>query len=205
MKHLTFTINDELDVLEHYQLSPNEIFAVRALLIAQDDEDKESFVRYISLPESVRGSLRDMLLSLQSKGVILRSYKIPQKGEAFDIDDVEFNKNFLKNVYKASFEMGKELFDHYPISTNIQGKTVMLRGVSKKYDSLEDAYKAYGKAIRWKPEFHSEIIELVDWAKEHNIISCSLASFIVDNKWIDLKAIKEGDGVNVNYDTIRML
>ena len=82
---------------------------------------------------------------------------------------------------------------------------VPLRSVARKFDSLEDCYFKYGRAINWNPEKHNQIIELVKWAKENNIINCSLASFVINHGWIDLEALKNGDNVNINYDNIKLL
>ena len=146
-----------------------------------------------------------MLVKLQEKGIILQSYKIPNEGEEFIPYDISINKNFIKNLYKCSFELGKELFEEYPQFNTINGSLVSLRGISKHFNSLEEAYFKYGKYIKWSPEKHNEIIELVKWGKEHNIICQSLSSFIINNAWEDLKAMKEGDTMNINYDTIREL
>ena len=102
--------------------------------------------------------------------------------------------------------MGKELFDSYPQFGNINGNLIPLRGVSKKFDSLEQAYFKYGKSIGFNPEKHKTIIELVNWARENNILNCSLASFIVNEGWHDLNALKNGtDAANINYDAVRIL
>ena len=102
--------------------------------------------------------------------------------------------------------MGKELFEHYPQFATINNSIVPIRAVSKKFNSLEDAFRFYGKSIKWKPDVHEQIIDLLDWASQNtNFINCSLASFIIDQKWNDLQALKDGDLVNVNYDTVKML
>lgn len=100
--------------------------------------------------------------------------------------------------------MGKELFEEYPQFGYIQGNMVPLRTVAKKFDSLEDAYNKYGKAINHNYEVHKKIIELVKWAKENNILNMSLASFIVNNSWVDLEALKDGDS-GINYESVRLL
>ena len=102
--------------------------------------------------------IRDILESLQDKGLITKAYKIPQKGETFNPYEVTFNQNFIKNCHKASFEMGRELFEIYPQFANINGVTVPLRSVSKKFDSLEDFFKFYAKSIRYNPEVHNNIL-----------------------------------------------
>lgn len=81
-----------------------------------------------------------------------------------------------------------------------------LRGVSKKYDSLEDFYRVYGKTINWNPETHNKIIELLRWAKNNTqFIQFSLATFLIDRKWNELEALRDGQLSNINYDTIKML
>ena len=192
-------------ILIKYNLSPNELFFIRIILLSID-EDRGYYDGYICMTEESRGNIIELLNSLQVKGVILKSYKIPNSEEDFEPFDVEFNKNFIKYFYKCSFDMGEELYNTYPMFGNINGSTVALRGVSKKYDSLEDFYRAYGKTINWNPDTHNKIIELVKWAKENTqFIQFSLATFLIDRKWNELEALRSGELVNVNYDTIKML
>jgi hypothetical protein len=101
--------------------------------------------------------------------------------------------------------MGKELFETYPMFGIINGMNVGIRSVSKKFDTLEDFYRFYGKTIRNKPELHSHIIELVNWAKENNILTNTLANFVVDHKWSELEALKNGELVNVNFDAVKLV
>ena len=101
--------------------------------------------------------------------------------------------------------MGKELFEAYPMFGIINGVNVGIRSVSKKFDTLEDFYRFYGKTIRNKPETHSYILELVNWAKENNILTNTLANFVIDHKWNELEALKNGELVNVNFDAIKLV
>lgn len=206
MQKLNFNIDEELALIEKYEITPTEMFVTRLLLLAQEsDEEKEYLVKYLNIPEDVRGDFRNILISLQNKGIILKSYNIPNKGETLDIYEIEFNKNFLKNFYRASGDMGEELFEHYPQFANINGNLVGIRNVSKKFVDLEDAWRKYGKIIKWNPETHREIIGLLDWATENNIdINKSLANFICDHSWLDLQALRDG-GNTINVNNVRML
>ena len=152
-----------------------------------------------------RGNTRELLTGLQNAGVITKTYKVPEKGSTFNPLDVPINKNLVKDFYKCSFELGKELFEIYPMFGIINGETVGIRSISKKFDSLEDFYRFYGKTIRWKPEIHEHIIELVKWAKEKNLIVCSLANFVVDHKWDELEALRNGDVANIDFNAVRQL
>lgn len=205
MKNLTLTLEEEISILDKYRLVPNELMFIRILLILQDENDEDLFARYIKILKEEGINLREFIATLQGKEIILKSYKIPKQGETFDPYSIPFNKNFIKNLYKCSFELGKELFEVYPQFGNINGSLVGIRSVSKKFDSLEDAYFRYGKTIGWSIERHNHIIELVEWAKENNLINYTLASFIVDNRWYELEALKNGDLANVNYDTVKLI
>ena len=68
---------------------------------------------------------------------------------------------------------------------------------------MEDAYKAYGKAISWKPDVHQNIIQLVQWGKDNNYQFTTLDSFIVDNDWLNIEAMK--DSAQLNANTVKML
>lgn len=200
----TSTIEDELLILNKYRITPNELMFIRTLLILQEDANEELFKTYIEILHNSNIQIRELITRLQAKGIILKSFKVPNPGEAFDPYSIPINKPFLKNLFKSSFEIGKELFEVYPQFGNINGCVVPLRTVAKKFDSLEDCYARYGKEIKWNPEIHSTIIDLVNWAKDNNILNCSLASFIINNGWKDLQALKDGEG-NINYDAIKLV
>lgn len=205
MKTLTLNLEDEISLLSKYGITPNELMFIRTLLILQDEEDEDLFSRYLQTLVDGGFKIRDVILCLQEKEVILKSYKVPKEGEEFDPYSIPLNKNFVKALYKCSFEMGKELFEEYPQFGSVQGSVVGLRSISRKFDSLENAYFRYGKSIGWDPGRHNRIIELVKWAKEHNIINYTLASFIVDQRWLELESLRSGNIANIDYDSVRVL
>ena len=86
------SIETELTLMEQYNLDPSELFIIKTILLAQDGE-YEYLRRYVSV---LNGSFRTFLKSLQDKGIITQSYKIPKEGNQFIPEDVQFNKNFLK-------------------------------------------------------------------------------------------------------------
>ena len=114
------------------------------------------------------------------------------------------NKNKVKQFYKCSFELGKDLWDIYPQFGLVNGNTVGLRAISDKDDSIEDFFKRYGKEIHWNPEEHQRIIDLVNWAKETNIINYTISKFVRNHKWEELEALKNGD-TGYNYDVVKLL
>ena len=198
-----FNLEEQVVMLEKYKINSDELLFITVILLIQEGDNNQSINSYFSLPVACRGSIRDLLISLQQKQVITKEYKVPPAGSKFVPEDVTFNKNFTKTFYKGSFWLGKELFENYPISTVVNGVEYKLRRVSKKYDSLEDAYKAYGKAISWKPDVHQNIMELIEWGKNNNYQFTTLDSFIVDNDWLNIAAVKDNGTLDAN--AVKML
>ena len=79
------------------------------------------------------------------------------------------------------------------------------RRVSKKFNDLEDAFEKYGKIIRYDPEIHSHIIELINWGKENNYNFTTLDDFICDRAWVNLEAYRDNNGCNVNSDAVKLI
>lgn len=201
MKNLE--LKQQILFCEKYRLDANQLLLLEIILIAQEGDDAEIVQLYFQ--SKAKGSLLNNLIKLQEVGVILKSYKIPGKGKRLDLNTIPINKNLVKDFYKCSFELGKELFEVYPQFATINGSPVGIRSISKKFDSLEDFYRFYGKTIRWKSDFHNHIIELVKWANENNILNTTLANFVIDHKWEELEALKNGELVNVNFDAVKIV
>ena len=199
-----FNIDNELIFLEKYNLTPTELMTIRTILLAQDNQEDYLF-KFNNILTKTDVKFRDILISLQNKQIITKAYKIPNEGESFEFEDVTFNKSIVKAFYRASFELGKELFNVYPQTTIVNGVIYALRRVSKKFNSLEDAFRVYGKTIRWNEELHNEIIELVKWGIDNDYSFTTLDDFIVDNAWESIRAIRDGHAININFNAIKQL
>ena len=55
------------------------------------------------------------------------------------------------------------------------------------------------------PEKHEKIIELVKWGKEKNLIVTTLCNFVIDHKWEELEALKDGEIANIDFNAIKQL
>lgn len=196
-------LEEELNVLDKYKLTPTELFICRLLLIAQEEGVEDYIIRYVKINNG--DNFRKNIENLQSKGIILKSYKIPKTGEQLVIEDIEFNKNFKKNIHKASFNLGKELYENYPQTTYVKGQVFNLRRVSKKFNSLEEAFFKYGKYIRFNEDTHKEVIELVKWGINNGYNFTTLDSFIVDQDWNNIRNVRDGGDININMDAVRLL
>ena len=195
-------LDNELCILEKYKLTPTELFTVKVILLAQEENNKEPLFRFAKVME---GGFRLELERLKSKGIILKTYKIPESGTPFNPLEVDFNKNFIKYFFKASYELGEELFNTYPQFLTINGSVYNARRVSKKYNDLEDAFAKYGKAIKYNLDVHNEIMDNIKWGIDSGYNFTTLDDFIADNAWTALKAFREGNGINVNTEAIKMI
>lgn len=197
-------MNEQLIIMEKYGLTPSEYFVVSLIFMLQEGYEESYLLRYLKLNKS---TFRDDLISLQDKGIILKSWKIPEKGSKFDPLEIPLNKNFFKNMFKSSLELGKQLFDAYPMFVNINGFSYSLRSFAKKFDTIEDFFRFYGKTIHWDLDLHNKILDLIKWDQENNIgfLKMTICNFVIEHKWNELEALKNGDIVNINFDTIQQL
>ena len=193
-------LDNELCLLERYKLTPTELFTIQVILLAKEEGEYEWLQRYAQIQK-----LRPIIESLQEKGIILKSYKIPKEGEKLIIEDILFNQNFQKQYFRASFEMGKELFETYPQFLTINGVCYNARRISKKFDSLEQAFAKYAKAIKYKDDIHQQVIDNIKWGIDNGYNFTTLDDFIADNSWIALEAYRNGNGININTEAIKMI
>ena len=192
MKELS--IENQLGLMEKYRLTAEEMYIVDLLFLSSPEEGHGEFLRsYLSFSDI---DLRQVLVNLQNKQVILKSYKIPKKGESFDPETVEFNKNFLNSYRKYSGELGYEFFMEYPSYGLINGSEVPLRNFAKKFNSEDDFFFAYGRAVGWNKEKHEHVLELIRWAKENQcrLLNMNIADFVISKTWLSIEDIKNGNG-----------
>ena len=195
------TLDNELCLLEKYKLEPTELFTVKVILLAQQDGEYEWLQRFAQIVK-----LREVLKNLQEKGIILKSWKMPKEGSNLQVEEIPFNQNFQKQFFRASFEMGEELFNTYPQFLVVNGMSYNARRISKKYNDLEDAFAKYGKAIKNNPDIHNQIIDDIKWAIEDgNYPFTTLDDFIADRSWTALHSFRVGEGTNVNNEAIKMI
>lgn len=193
-------LDNELCILERYKLTPTELFTIQVILLAKEEGEYEWLQRFAQIQK-----LRPIIESLQEKGIILKSYKIPKEGEKLVVEDIPFNQNFQKQYFRASFEMGQELFETYPQFLTINGVCYNARRVSKKFDSLEEAFAKYAKAIKYKDNIHQQIIDNIKWGIDNGYNFTTLDDFIADNSWTALEAYRNGNGININTEAIKMI
>lgn len=198
MEKLELSIKRRLEIMNSYNLSSNDFDLIQMIFMAQEEEGHPEYLYQWFKIHGV-DVFRACLQELKDKGVILKSYEIPERGANFTPDDIEFNQVFMKAYYKHSGDMGAELFKAYPSFVNINGKAASLKNISKYYSSLDDFFFTYGKSIKFNPEKHQLVMELLGKAKELDLIHYGILEFVTSQKWLTLE--EEIDNGIMNRNT----
>lgn len=217
MEKISISLDRELDLMTQYNLSAEEWWIIQLLFLAQYPEGRIGpLERYSKI---IGGFKYDIIESLQSKGV-LKKMNI-KKGDHFEIDDLQFNyvkgedkktypldipftANFIKSYLKHSGELGKELFLEYPTFIYINGSPINARSITTNghFGSMEDFFFFYGKTIKWNPTLHKEIIDLLQWGKENDMIKMGISTFVINQLWIALKEARDKGMGSVDINTL---
>ena len=168
MKKNEMSIDREIMFMTKYQLTADELFVLRLIFYAQEGHDEylSSFFSECQLGHS----LKSILQSLQAKGIINKSYVVPEDGSVFNAADVDLDESAVSQFLQHSTDIGMELFEAYPAWTTINGRTFSLRNISKNFRDLDDMCWHYGKAIQFDRQKHEEILDLLEYGKTENLI-----------------------------------
>ena len=182
------------------KLTADELFLIKLILYAKEGQD--TLIKKYFTSAGLSKPLREVLTDLQDKGIITKAYIIPEKNTIFNPTDVKFNKNFIKQLYQNSQDLGMELFEKYPAFVVINNTTYPLRNITKLYKSFDEFCFKYAEAINFNLEKHEEVLKLVEDAADSNLININIASFVGSHGWEDLKAMKEKDLGTFNTNTL---
>lgn len=196
--------------MAQYELTGEEWMFLRVLFIAVE-EQKSAYLHKYLLKCAKSVSVKELLTSLQTKKIIAQTYKVPEAGEKFVIEDVEFHDPFIKKVFKTSNSAGVELMRAYPAYMSTNGGTLLnLRNIVSKggYVDEEDFYFQYGKKIKFSPELHNQVLLALAWGVKADLIKYSIVEFVGTSKWIELGETMTADKIGsfvTKMDTVQVL
>ena len=204
MQHFELSLKEEINIYINSGLTPTELFVLRLLYLAIDGSP-EFLKNYLSNVPNGKQLFRNVLISLKEKKVILSSFKIPEEGETLHYSNISFNKNFLKMYLRESNELGKEFFDAYPAFININGKLVSIKNFTRAgLYSFEEFCTYYAKAIKNAGVTHERILEILEYAREHNLIHYNIIEFLASRKWEEIDYLRNSGDVN-GYNNSELL
>ena len=184
------SLKEEINIYINNGLTPSELFILRLLFLAQDG-DLSLINNYISNTDNGKEVFKVVLKSLQNKGVILASFKMPKEGETLKFTDIPINKNFVKRFIKESNQIGKEFFDAYPPFIYINGRMASIKNITKAgLFSIDEFCFFYGRQLKLSSVKHERVMEALEYGKEHNLINYSILEFIASQKWNEIEYIR---------------
>ena len=133
---------------------------------------------------------RDELRDLEDRGYVINM----NKDNDTYTDMYIVTDKFIDSIYKDDELKWQELLDTYPVWLHIDGKRVPAQGAD--LDQLKVIYFAkVGKSVAK----HKEVIELIAYGVENDLINMGIAKFIKGEQWRPLKAIKNEGGKSAGY------
>lgn len=202
--HFDLSLEEEINICHLADLTPTELFVLRLLFLAIDG-DQKLLNNYLSGLSNGKQLLRQVLASLIDKGVINKTFKLPNPGESLQLKTIPINKNFMKSYIREANIIGKEFFDTYPSFITINGKLVSIRNFTRAgLYSFEEFCLFYAKSIKNSAVKHEYILEILEYAKENNLIHYSILEFLASQKWIEIEYIRNSGDVN-GYNNTELL
>lgn len=204
MGSFELSLEEEINIYIHSNMTPTELFLLRLTFLAIDG-DAEYLINYLSNTSNGKKVYRQTLRNLVEKKVINSTFKVPEEGESLNFKNIPFNKNFIKSYIRESNELGKEFFEEYPKFININGKMCSIRNFTKaNLFSLVDFCRYYTKEIKSSGVKHERVMEALRFGKEHNLVNYSIIEFIASRKWEEIEHIRDSGDVN-GYNNTELL
>lgn len=177
-------IERQLNIMKLHSLTAEEWLLTELFMMALDEPKRSSYLSvYLNECKKDRLSL-EIIQTLKDKGVFSKDTKIPVSGDTFRLENFKLSGTFLNNYFKSALEAGDELFQAYPQCVAIGEKIVSLTNITKGgYQHQEDFFAKYNKQIRYSRSKHEEVLELLTWAKEHNLIHYGIVEYVTCKKW----------------------
>lgn len=185
-------LNTIINIINKYNLSADELLLIYLTFISQSENGNGRIYFEHWYNGTGKSKLLQLFNSLKEKGIIKKNYN----PEEYDPDEIEFNKTFIKQYFKYTGELGKELYDNYPSFITINNKVYSLKNISKKFISLDEFYFYYSSTIGHNIDKHNEIMDLLKWGKENDLIRIGILEFVVSHKWTELLELKNDNKIN---------
>lgn len=170
-----------VDTLVNTGLTPNE-FLILYLIHMKDTATLWKYtnnVRIFSYDE------RDKLIDM---GYLKDHNKFEENGHDRQTlpEGYEVTKKFIKKYFLVSGEAFDELWNKYPGYLTINGAKV-----PNKSADPDELAKVYGTKIGHSIDKHEEVMKLLEYAIENNLIHMNIKNWITSKQWEVVKEAKE--------------
>ena len=199
---MLYTIKEDLELCERFKLSPKQLMFLKIMIGDPSKIEGEQAKEIRKLAVKFQTVFKkcnitpDELSDLISRD-ILEDYNKP--GETF-FDMYELSGLWRNKLRLAVYPMPQELFDTYPLTITVQGKLFNGRNASP-----EDFAMTYLSAIGKDGDEHKKVLEDVEWATTHQLLTVGLEKFVKTRYWDHIRMIREKDSQRGGFNNVTVI
>jgi hypothetical protein len=184
-------VTEYVNFLTKNKLTCNQFLLLYLLSTEQMVRDSQGSLKYSSSGSIYKwqnegsGWTINEVEDLESKG-----YLIPINKSNYSIDQLIITPKFSELFFINSDIAFEEVLDAYPDTITVQGSAFFTK--TGDLDKLSSDYK---KIIKNSQKKHEEVIELIKFARQKNLINCKLDKFLTKPMLDSIRRMK-GEAVN---------
>ena len=198
---MLYTVEKDLELCEKFKLKANQLFFLKILVgdpSLGEEENKQRLrkqaIKFQTVFKGATISAND-LADLLNRGIIIDN----NLTGTFLYDDLELSGEWYEKLKLSINPFANQLFEAYPYEIVVETKKFIGRNTSPEKIALK-----YNKAIKEDVVKHKEVLSLIKWGIENNLLNIGLDKF-VDVKYWTLLAEKRKLGSNITRSNVTIL
>lgn len=208
MRFYDISLDEDLEIMSRYKINANEFMLVKLLLLSQDHPDNDKHLDLYLKECHADGTLnREFINLLVDRRIIVKTSPVVKKTSGIFPEDFHFNEVFMKNFFKFSDQMGKEIWDLYPDYIIGSCRNFPAKNFSKRFKDLKELFLYYAKQIKNNPKKHEQVVESLKFAIKHELITSSIIDYLLSNQWDYHIKVMNGEDkmVKLTFDTTQLV
>lgn len=208
MRFYDISLDEDLEIMSRYKINANEFMLVKLLLLSQDHLDNDKYLDLYLKECHADGTLsREFINLLVDRRIIVKTSPVVKKTSGIFPEDFHFNEVFMKNFFKFSDQMGKEIWDLYPDYIIGSCRNFPAKNFSKRFKDLKELFLYYAKQIKNDPKKHEQVVESLKFAIKHELITSSIIDYLLSNQWDYHIKVMNGEDkmIKLTFDTTQLV
>ncbi len=208
MRFYDISLDEDLEIMSRYKINANEFMLVKLLLLSQDHPDNDKYLDLYLKECHADGTLsREFINLLVDRRIIVKTSPVVKKTSGIFPEDFHFNEVFMKNFFKFSDQMGKEIWDLYPDYIIGSCRNFPAKNFSKRFKDLKELFLYYAKQIKNDPKKHEQVVESLKFAIKHELITSSIIDYLLSHQWDYHIKVMNGEDkmIKLTFDTTQLV
>ena len=187
------SVKDDLNLCRDLNVTPKQLMFVKMLYknpsMSERDWQLQSDAMTMEFQDVCPFDEKELNDLIERK--IITDLNTPNARTFYDC--FEINPKFQKLFSLKVVPWVSQIVDSYPRFFHMEGKRFNAVTVS-----AEEIAEVYIRAIDNKQEMHEEVLRVLEWAKENEMIKMGVEKFIKTKHWLSLKLLNNESKRNVN-------